>query len=52
MEQDTNDDKAVADFLTQENRAENKREQIEVDKRNRNNEVVGIRDCANGPQDQ
>src|SRR6266849_2497699 len=52
MEQDTNYDEAVADLLAQKNSADGKREDVEVDKRNRNNEMVGIRDSANSTQDQ
>src|SRR4029077_12121432 len=52
MEQDTNRDEAIADFPAQENRADTKRENVEVNKRNRNNEMVCIRDRAKRPQDQ
>jgi hypothetical protein len=52
MEQDTNGDKAIADFPAQENRADANREYIEVDKRNRDNEMVCIRDRTSRPQDQ
>jgi len=49
MEQDANDDEAVADLLAQKNSADGKWENVQVDERNRNNEMVGIRDRANGP---
>jgi len=52
MEQDANSDEAVADSSAQKNCGDAKREYVEVDERNRNNEMVGIRDRANGPQDQ
>ena len=52
VEQDTNDDKAVADRLAQKNSTDGKGEDVQVDERNRNNNVVGIRDRANGTQDQ
>src|SRR5882762_2540163 len=52
VEQDTDDDKAVADLVSQKNSTHGKREDVQVNERNRHNEVVGIRDRANGPQDQ
>jgi hypothetical protein len=52
MEQDTNDNEAIADRLAQENSTDGKGEDVQVDERNRNNNVVGIRDRANGTQDQ
>ena len=52
MEQDTNHDEAIAGFPAQEYRANGKREYVEVDKRNRNNEMICIRDRANRPQHQ
>src|SRR2546425_208596 len=52
MDQDANDDEAVADLLAQKNSTDGKRQDVQVDQRNRNNEMVGIRDRANGPQDQ
>ena len=52
MEQDTNADEAIADRLAQENSTDGKGEDVQVDERNRNNNVVGIRDRANGAQDQ
>ena len=52
MEQDTNHDEAIVDFPAQENRADTKRENVEVNKRNRNNEMVCISDRAKRPQDQ
>src|SRR5579859_164388 len=52
MEQDTDRDEAIADFPAQENCTDGKREDVEVEKRNRNNEVVRIRYSANRPEDQ
>ena len=52
MEQDANDDEAVADLLAQKNSTDGEREDVQVDERNRDNEMVGIRDRADGPQDQ
>jgi hypothetical protein len=52
MEQNANDDEAVADLLAQKNSTDGEREDVQVDERNRNNEMVGIPDCTNGPQDQ
>jgi len=52
MEQDTSGDEGVANSPTQENRAEAKGEYVEVDKRNRDDAMVCIRDRANGPKDQ
>ena len=43
MKQDTHGDKAVADFPAEENRACDKREGIEVDKRDRNSDMICIR---------
>jgi len=52
VEQNTNGDEAIAEFPLQEDRANAKREDVEVDKRNRENEMVRIRDRANRSQDQ
>ena len=52
MEQDTNYDEAVADLLAKKNSTDGKREDVQVHERNRNNEMVGIGDRANGTQDQ
>ena len=52
MEQDANGDEAVADLLAQENSTDGKREDVQVDERKRNNEMVRIRDRADGSQDQ
>ena len=52
VEQDANCDEAVTNFLAQENRSDGKREKVEVDKRNRDNEMVCVRDRAKRAQDQ
>jgi len=52
MEQDTNDNEDIAGCLAQDNSTDGKGEDVQVDERNRNNNVVGIRDRANGTQDQ
>ena len=52
MEQNTEDNKAVADFLSQKNGTDYKREDVQVNERNRNNDVIGIRDRADGTQNQ
>ena len=52
MKQDTSGDEAVADFPAEENRAYGKREDIEVDKRDRNNDMICICYGGNRPQDQ
>ena len=52
MEQGTNDDEAVADLFVQKNRADGDGKDVQVDERNRNNDVVGVPDRAKGPQDQ
>jgi len=52
MEQDTHGDEAVADFPAEENRAYGKREDIEVDKRDRNNDMICICYGSNRPQDK
>jgi len=52
VEQDTRHDKAVTNFLAQENRANGKRQGVEVYKRERNNEMVCICDHGNRCQDQ
>jgi hypothetical protein len=48
MEQDTNDDKAVADLLAQKNSTDGKRQDVQVDKRNRDYAMVCISNSANG----
>ena len=52
MEQDASRDEAITNFLAQENRSDGKRENVEVDQRNRNNEMVCVRDGAKCAQDQ
>jgi hypothetical protein len=52
MKQDTSHDEGIADFAAQEDRADAKREDIEVDEGNRENKMVCIRYCGNGSQDQ
>src|SRR5690349_19439459 len=52
MEQDTCHDKTIADFLAQEDRANGKRQGVEVNKRERNNEMVRVGDPGNRRQDQ
>src|SRR4029077_7522121 len=52
VEQDANRDEAVTNFLAQENRSDGKREKVEVDERNRDNEMVCVRDRAKRAQDK
>ena len=49
MEQDANDDQAVADFPAQKNCPNGKGQDVKVDKRNRNDVMVCIGDCADRP---
>jgi hypothetical protein len=46
MEQDANRDEAITNLPAQENRSDGKREKVEVNKRNRDNEMVCVRDRA------
>jgi hypothetical protein len=50
MKQDTQGDEAVADFCAEDNRAYGKREGMEVDKRDRNNDTISICYGGNRPQ--
>ena len=52
LKQDTHGDEAVVDFPAEENRAYGKREDIEVDKRDRNNDMICICYGGDRPQDQ
>jgi hypothetical protein len=52
VKQDANCDKAVTNFFAQENRTEGKGEKIQVDERNRDNEMVCICDRGKRAQDQ
>src|ERR1700752_1306287 len=49
---DTRNDKAVADFFAQENRADGERQGVKVNKRERNNEMVRIGDPGNRRQSE
>jgi hypothetical protein len=42
MEQNANDDEVVGDLLAQENSTDGDGKDVQVDERNRNNEVVGM----------
>jgi hypothetical protein len=52
MKQDANRDEAITNLPAQENRADGKREKVKINKRNRDNEMVSIGDCAKRTQDQ
>jgi hypothetical protein len=52
MKQATHGDEAVAHFPAEENRAYGKREGMEVDKQDRNNDMICICHGDNRPQDQ
>ena len=52
MEQNASYDEGVADLLAQENSTDDKRQSIEVNERERNNEMIRISDPGNRGNDQ